>query len=197
MRWTLVMVFAAVVAVFFILGGGALFSQEPPKANAMKIGVVDLYDITRKWKKWIDLDESIQKEGKASRESLEQEDKNVQEMENKLTRSPLAKNSEEYLKEMTTVQTAKLRLEWLNAKEKERMEKLGTEYMKNLLAEIEGAIKKYGRENGFSLILKVDEIPTQERSLTEMQIYVRFKQVMFYDDGINITPAIVDILQKK
>jgi Skp family chaperone for outer membrane proteins len=77
------------------------------------------------------------------------------------------------------------------------MEKLGTEYMKNLLAEIEGAIKKYGRENGFSLILKVDEIPTQERSLTEMQIYVRFKQVMFYDDGINITPAIVDILQKK
>jgi Skp family chaperone for outer membrane proteins len=197
MRRTLLVSAAAAAVVFFFLGGSALFSQEPPKGYVTKVGVVDLYDISQKWKKWIDLADAVQKEGKAGQDRMEEEDKNIRAMETKLARSTIAEDSEEWLKEKTAIQAAKLRLEWLKANEADRLEKIATDYGKNLLAEIETAIKRYGRENGYSLILKVDEISLEGRSWAQMQNYVKFKQVMFYEDGINITPAIIDLLQKK
>jgi Skp family chaperone for outer membrane proteins len=193
----LVMIFAAAAAVFFILGGGALFSQESPKGVGAKLGVVDLYEISQKWKKWIDLAEAVEKEVKAKRDVIEEEKKKILDAENKLARAGYAENSEERLKEMTAIQSARLRLEWLDASENERLEKTAAKFGKDLLSEIETAIKKYGRENGFSLILKLDETSLEGRNWVQMQSYVRFKQVIFYEDGINITSAIVEILQKK
>jgi Skp family chaperone for outer membrane proteins len=194
---TLVVIFAAAAVAFFILGGGVLFSQESPKGIGAKLGVVDLYAISQTWKKWIDLAETVEKEVKAKRDELDEEKKKILDSENNLARRGLAENSEERLKEMTAIQSARLRLEWLVASENERLEKKIANLGKDLLAEIEVVIRKYGRENGFSLILQIDQTSLEGRNWIQVRDYVKFKQVMFYEDGINITPAIVDLLQKK
>jgi len=197
MARTLLVCVVIVSALWFLDRESVLFSQQQPSKGVAKIGVVDLYAVSQKWKKWIDLADEVQKEVKAGQEKIDVEAQKVRDMEMKFARAGLAENSEAWLEEKTKVESARLRVAWLKETEEGRLENLATEYGKKLLAEIEEVIKKYGKENDFSLILKVDEIALEGRSWAQMQSYVKFKQVVYYEEGINVTPAIIKLLPEK
>ena len=71
-------------------------------------------------------------------------------------------------------------------------EKLGGDLLDN----IEEVIKKYGRQNGFTLIIKKEEVPLQGRDWQELRSYVSRKAVMYYAANIDLTEKIVEILNR-
>ena len=82
-------------------------------------------------------------------------------------------------------------------REQERLREMAESLGGELLDNIETVIKEYGRENGFTLIIKKEEGPVQGRDWDELRSYVSRKSVMYYSANIDLTNKVVEILNKR
>jgi len=189
-RLVIFLAFCAIVALVVTVLADKLYSQQ----GQALVGVVDLLKISQRWKKWKRLEEFLQSEQKAFEKKLEELSEIIVEKEKML--KSLKEGSLEY--EKTEKEYSDKRIEFKNYRQREgeKLQKKAEKYMRELVQNMGSEIEKYGRVNGYRLIIKKQEVSIEGREWRELQHYILNKSVMFYAANIDITTEITDILNE-
>ncbi|MCB7130284.1 MAG: OmpH family outer membrane protein [Candidatus Brocadiales bacterium] len=164
-------------------------------AEGLTIGVVKLNDVFERYEKRTEMEESF-KELKAREEELlmEKQDDLMalrEEMQ-------LLERGSEARKELGVEMEKKalyLQLEEdvarKNLGEKER------EYYEELFQDITDAIDEVGKEEGFDLILKKEEINPKSGDLMELRLKIGMAAVLYFSESLDITDMVVEYLNER
>jgi Skp family chaperone for outer membrane proteins len=191
------LLFAAAVAV----PAGLVLSQEravradgPPP---FKVGVVDLATVFERYKKSKQLEQRINDERDRLKKELDDLRKEISEISKELELLDTSSQAYELKEEERKVSVAKFELK------KERLEsrirKRWEDYNLEILDDIEAAVKKVGEEQKFTLILKVDGKPADDRLMTgQYALAAKASKTVFYASGdVDITKSVVDVLNRQ
>lgn len=183
----------------------ALFAQaqeaRPQEAKGrppgdFRLGVVDLGKVFTSYKRTKEYEQKFNEERDQLRKELDELRKQINEATKEL--EMLDQAAQAYaLKEEERIILAR-RLEY----KKERLEitirKRFDEYRLKILDDIDSVVKKYGEEQKFTLILKVEGQPTdEERRLIGPMNLEALKGVLYYANQVDITQPIVEILNRQ
>ena len=179
-----------VLLVVFALADN-LYSQQ----QKVKIGVVDLKKVSEKFEKWMVYAKKLEDESKASNAKLEKMENDIKKLQGMLKN--FEPGTEKIMQIQIEISQKQIQLKNFFEKEQKRLkaeaEKMGGELLNN----IEDVIKEYGRVNGYTLIIKKEDLPVKGRDWDQLRSYVSRKNVMYYDPNIDITEKIIEILNKK
>jgi len=182
------------VAVMILVFGltGRLYSQQ---GQDTKIGVVDLQQVSTRFGKWIRLAKRLEEENAASNKKLEEMAKKIADLERE--QKQFEPGSKRHTEIQIELSTKKIEGQTFYENEQKRLKGMAETLGGELLDNIEKIIQQYGRDNGFTLIIKKEEVATQGRDWAELRSYVNRKAVMYYAANIDITEKIVQILNEK
>jgi Skp family chaperone for outer membrane proteins len=181
---------AGIMLVVFSLTSN-LYSQQ---AQDVKIGVVDLKEVSEGFTKWARLAKELEEESGQSNAKLEEYDGKIEKLQEAL--KDLDKESARYTE--TEIEIYKIQAEQKRFYQSEqgRLKKMAETLGGDLLDNIEKVIQQYGRANGYTLIIKKEDLPVREGDWEELRIYVTRKSVMYYASNIDITDKVIEILNK-
>jgi Skp family chaperone for outer membrane proteins len=192
-----------IAATAVIVAVAPILSAEPPAAPsaapaqtpaALKIGVIDLPIIFQKYKKSIEFENKI----KAIMENTDKEftarKKELEDLKEQLdgvrTTNP---DSEKYqnLSREISKKSAIFKADQESALSD--IDKQVEKASQGFLTDITDAIKKFGKANGYSLILKSDSLPF-ESDLKAMRAQLAQRSVLYYSDALDITNDVLNLL---
>jgi Skp family chaperone for outer membrane proteins len=193
MKRVIILLASAVAVMLVVLTlTGRLYSQQAQKPL---IGVVDLLQISLRWKKWTRLNDIMGKEEKKFKERLEKYDEELQNLQQELKQDkPGSKNYEK-----TEIQFHTKGVEQKNyfRREGDKLKEKAKNYAAELVTNMEGIIAQYGRVNNYALIVKKQETSVDSLDFRQLQSYIATKSVMYYAKKINLTDAIIKELNDK
>jgi Skp family chaperone for outer membrane proteins len=194
-RFTFLFALAAVIVAAACFAG-SLYSQEEKEAPPVeKIGVVDLLKVSNKFDKWQRMEKQLnddESKMKLKSELLGAEIINLQKY-----LETLVEGTKEHTK--TQVQLVEKKAEFKNYSENEgkRLTKLAEKSMRELLDNILEVVAQYGRDNGYSLIIKESAWSTEGKGWQDLQRMVGYNTVMYSAQGNDLTEKIIWILNKR
>lgn len=162
--------------------------------DGMRVGVVDLASVFKDYEKSKELEKRINEERDQLRKGLDAQRDLITEIRKKMDLRDF--DSPEYaeLEEEKKIELARLELmkERLQRTIKERWE----EYNLELLEDIENVVRAYGKQHGFTLILKVEDKPVDDMRFEKL-IQAGLKSVLYFTAEIDITADIVLLLNRR
>ena len=192
MKRTLLLLASAAAVMLIMLGlTSSLYSQQ---GTSVKIGVVDLQEVSTRFEKWKRLAKKLEEETEASNKKLGEREKSIGTSQEKLKNFERGSDTAREIE--VQIFKAQGDLKSFFEREQERLKSMAEKLGGDLLDNIEEVIKKYGRQNGFTLIIKKEEVPLQGRDWQELRSYVSRKAVMYYAANIDLTEKIVEILNR-
>ncbi len=189
-RTILLLAFSGTVMLLVFCLTSSLYSQQ----QSVKVGVVDLKLVSENFNKWKRLAGQLDTETEKSNQALAEMGKAMEKLqEDEKEFKPGSKKHTEIQIELSRKDIEmKSFLHTEQNRLKEMAEKLGGELLNN----IEAVIKQYGRKEGYTLIIKKEEMPVQNQDWMQLRNYVSRKSVMYYSTDIDLTTKIVNILNE-
>lgn len=174
-------------------------AQEPqrisvgPTGQKLKVGVVDIDKALGDYVRVKEAEKEVGRRFGASERKLKARDRALAERENELKLSPLNPNSDKYREDMKKLQEDREshKAAWKQyVGERSRLEarRFGV-----ILADLLEAIRRYGTEEGFDLILKHESVQDPRRPY-DPSLKIRYNAVLFYSGAIDVTSEIVAYL---
>jgi len=189
-RTVLLLAFSGTVMLLVFCLTSSLYSQQ----QSVKVGVVDLKIVSENFNKWKRLAAQLDTETEKSNKQLAEMGKEIEKLqeEEKQFKPGSDKHKEIQIALSTKDIEMKSFLHTEQNRLKEMAEKLGGELLNN----IEAVIKNYGRKEGYTLIIKKEEMPVQNQDWMQLRNYVSRKSVMYYSADIDLTNKIVSELNE-
>jgi Skp family chaperone for outer membrane proteins len=193
MKRVIILLASAVAVMLVVLTlTGRLYSQQ---AQAPLVGVVDLQQISLRWKKWTRLNDIMGKEEKKFKERLEKYDEELQKLQQEL--KEYKPGSKEYEKIEIQFHTKGVEQKNYFRRQGDKLKEKAKNYAAELVKNMEGIIAQYGRVNNYALIVKKQETSVDSLDFRQLQSYIATKSVMYYAKKINLTDAIIKELNDK
>lgn len=175
---------------------GRLYSQEEKEAPPVeKIGVVDLLKVSSNFEKWQRMEKEIDKEQEEVALKIQMLEAEVINLEKYL--KTLVEGTQEHTK--TQIQLVEKKASYKNYHEKEykRLKENSTKLMRELLDNMLEVIAQYGKENGYSLIVKESIWSTEGKGWDELRYMVTYNTVLYNAQANDLTKKITWILNKR
>lgn len=190
--------FALIVSAVLICAAVAVpvNAQEAVAAAAgLKIGIVDLNDISEKYEKHNDEVEKL----KVKRDKIQAELERMQETLKGLeTRLQLFDaDSEEYENINLEMEEIKLKLLVKKNTEEKKIERRQIELVRSLYNDIQSSVKAFARENGYDLILVKMGEELMSKKIQEIFIEIRMKPVIYANDDLFVTDKLIDFMNAR
>lgn len=164
-------------------------------ADATKIGVVRFTALVNGYKRMQgEQDASVKK-----RTRLQQDQDTKQSEINTLTAKlqQHTPDSEAYKKTDAELREKKAAMDtWMRVKQDELITE-DTRIMREVYEDVEAAASDFGKKNGYSLILKEDDLDLGKASIAELKIKVALRKVLYSDPSIDVTDALLKVLNDK
>ncbi len=191
---TTVMFFIACLTVCLLLLGlsGSLYSQQ---GEQVKIGVVDLEETSSRFKKWIRYSEEFDKEKEVLNKQIEEKAREIERLSEMLKQ--FKPGSEQHQKVQIEIQTKTIKYQNF-IKEQDRQLRQKLDIMGGeLFNDIETVVSEYGRQNGFTLILRKEKRTVKGLGWVKLQMYYSTNPVIYHSANIDLTEKVLEILNKK
>jgi Skp family chaperone for outer membrane proteins len=176
------------------LYAGAAIAQSPgAKAPTFKVGIVDLGEIFNGYKRKI----SLEKEINVLKEQLDAAIRKQSKLLNSLD-----KEAEELTGSKSKAMEDRIKLEVYRRRIlKENRDGQLRQQLENmtltLLEDINEVIGNYGKDFGYTMILKVDKQGFGKDEFREKIFRAQVQSVLYYNDGTDITKPVLVLLNKK
>lgn len=172
-----------------------------PAGKQMKVGVVDIGQLFRDYKRKDVLEQRVNAERERVKNLLEADADNVRRMRVQLDKAFVV-NSEPWLLLRDEIKQAQYILELKTEREQNSLKKRVEEFTLQILTELETTIRTYGERHRFDLILKSDrEEPTPEGEQSELvqqfqeRIFrAQISDVLFFAPTVDITDNVKRLL---
>jgi len=190
-RTALLLIFSGTVMLVVFCLTNSLYSQQD---QPVKVGVVDLKLVSENFEKWKKLATQLDSETEKSNEKLAamgKEIEKLQEMEKEFK-----PGSDKHKETQIALSTKDIEMKSFLHTEQNRLKEMAERLGGELLNNIEDVIKTYGRKEGYTLIIKKEEMPVQNQDWMQLRNYVSRKSVMYYSADIDLTNKIVKILNE-
>ena len=185
-----ILVLTLLTSLFVVLSSPA---QSAPPRGTMKVGLVDLGVIFNKFKKKEILEKGVRTlkksfdvEMKKQNKMIRQLDKEAEELEGK----KLQELEDRIKLEIERRRIMKTRFEQI-------LRKKLVDMALTLLDEINVEITKYGKAQGYTVILKVDNQGIGPEQYREKIFRAQVQSILYHDGGIDITQPILKVLNGK
>ncbi len=165
-------------------------------ALAMKIGVVNIETVFDKYNRTAEYRKLLENEQKRLKIKLEEIKKNIETLQDEI--NLLDKDSE--LRSEKKLELDRLRSEYeLRIKSgNEILRKKGDEQVNKIYKDIRDTIDMYAKENGYTLIFKIDPVlPDSTANMPDVTEQINFRSVLYAHASLDITGAILKILNKE
>jgi Skp family chaperone for outer membrane proteins len=186
----LLLTFSGAVMLLVFCLTSSLYSQQ----QSVKVGVVDLKLVSERFNKWKRLADQLDKESNESNKKLVKMGEEVEKLQEEVKEFEPGGDKHTELQIQLSRKDIEMKrfLHTEHKRLKEMAEKLGGELLNN----IDAVIKQYGRKEGYTLIIKKEEMQVQNQDWMQLRNYVSRKSVMYYSTEIDLTTKIVKILNE-
>lgn len=189
------LIFFAVLTVIFVLSLSELSSTRAQEKNSLKIGFVNIKDIFQGYKKNKDFEKEIKSYFQQKRNELN----GLKEKMKKLMDIIKMMDPDNPLRIKNEKELVLLKWEYKRKKERLNLLSISKLYLQTtkIYKEIRDTIDKFAKENGYFMILKVDDEKIKGRPYNEVDIRINHRVVLYYNKKLDITQKILDILNEK
>ncbi|RME04788.1 MAG: OmpH family outer membrane protein [Planctomycetota bacterium] len=150
----------------------------------LKIGVVDFSKAGRGYKKFKKIIKKLKDEDKKRKNEIERLRMEAETLVKEL--KVLNPDSRFYKRKERELAKTKAEIKFLWNKYQKEMRELYTKYMKEIIDDLEEAIKAYGKKKGFDVILR------RYLPIKQGQMQMDFNTVIYYDQNLDITQQIIE-----
>lgn len=179
------------VLALCLVAGGPLMSQDGPEG--LKIGVVNLPEVFNNHPEFVKYEKKFEEDQKAYEAQMLQRQKELRDLEDQISKVQPDTSKYRDLAREYSLKEAEFKFD-KNAKYSLIMQQ-AEQITKVMFRDIYEVIEKYGKANGFSVILKTDsfEMPKDFR---QMQAQISQRSVLYHTDTVDLTGEIIAILNK-
>ncbi len=186
------------ILVTAVVGGALLAAAAPAVSQAVfapaKIAFVDLPEIFKKYDKANEIrtwaNRQIQAIDQDVRKRLEDLRKEQSELD------ILVPGTREYREKKRELDRKAWELKYDEQERKRAVGEAAVKRMNLVYREIRREAANYARNNGLSAVFMYDAREIPARSPEELQAMIATRPVLFRDQALDITPSILDVLQK-
>jgi Skp family chaperone for outer membrane proteins len=168
----------------------SLYSQQ----QSVKVGVVDLKLVSENFDKWKRLAGQLDTETEKSNKKLADMGKDIEKLQE--MEKQFKPGSDKHKEIQIALSTKDIEMKSFLHTEQNRLKEMAEKLGGELLNNIEAVIKQYGRKEGYTLIIKKEEMPVQNQDWMQLRNYVSRKSVMYYSTDIDLTDKIVKELNE-
>ncbi len=195
---TALRVFLSVVVLGLFLGpilSVSVFAQEKSSEDRLKVGVVDVREVYRSYKRTAKFSKNFVKKKKQAEKKIKSLSKKLKKIKEEMEQlEPLSdlwkKRAEKYYQ--------------LESKQK-LMKDLWKKDTKKLLGKttveiydtIRKVIREYAREHNFDLILKVNQSDIKSKKMERVNDQIASRSVLYFRKKMNVTDKIIEIVNKR
>lgn len=181
---------AFALALAFLLSPQA---RAQDKAGGLKIGIVDLGVVFNEYGKKRQLEVDIQKQKNLYDEEIRKQTNMIRKLNEDL--EELKGDKYEELAERLQLEIA--RRDIMKKRYEKKIRDQLIDMTLKLLEEINATVAKYGRENGYALILKVDDQGFGAKEEFREKIFrAQVQSVLYFDKTIDLTEVVLKDLNK-
>lgn len=173
MRVSIKLIIAALLSLFFALPAGAQLFKK-----GVKIGYVDITEVFDNYKATDIATDELKKDIEEKRKEIEKRKEDINILKQKLETQGSVINANEKSKMEEEVETKLGELKEIAEKSNLELRRQEQKFVRDILEEIQEVIRIYGKDNDYDLIL--------DR-----------RQVLYGPEGMDITNAVVEIINKK
>jgi Skp family chaperone for outer membrane proteins len=190
---SLTLVFFLAATGAFFLGSRVATSQAVPPA---RVAFLDVASIFQRYKKAA----GIQQQARAEIVQLE---RGVRQRLDKLNqdRTELEDlylpGTSEYREKKKKVDMETMELKYDLEDKKQQILETAVRKMNEVYTEIRNEAGGYARRNGFHAVLMLNETDIEARTMEELQVLIASRPVVFRDKSLDITDAILEILNEE
>ena len=180
---------AALLAFLLVLPVAASLGAEQ---KPLKIGVVNLTKVFEGYKKKQHLEEELRSVREQKTRVLRQKSDEIMRLREEIKMLELG--SEERKRKESLLQQKQLDFRNFNEVTASNLLEQKLDVTRTLYEDIIKAISAYGKRENFDLIIKVQDIDTESRTLDELLYKINQHIVLYNAERIDITQDILDIL---
>lgn len=183
----------AALVLTVVLGSLGVLSARPADGQVggadLRVGVVDLATVFKEYKRSAELEKKINQERDDLKKGLDEVRDKIKEIQKQMDLLDYESEAYKLREEEKAIELA--RFELMKRRLERTIKTRWEEYNLQLLEDIEKVVQDYGKENHFTLILKVDgEAPAGDQKLLQAGL----KNVLYFAKHVDVTEDVVRIL---
>lgn len=163
-------------------------------AADLKIGVVNLNLVFENYTKRAELEESFREIRDREEETLREKQDSLMDLREEI--QLMERGSEARREKEAELEKKILHLQVEEEVARKNLAAKEKEYYEELYSDIKNAITEIGKNEGFDLILKKEEVEPKSADLLELRLKIGMGAVLFYSDAVDITNMVVEYLNK-
>lgn len=169
-------------------------TPTPTAPVELKIGVVNTEILYEKYKKAADYNKLLENEARKLEAKIQEMDKAISSLAEEL--GVLDRDSELRNEKKMELERLRYARDQQAKNVSDAILKKSDEYNGKIYREIRAAIDAYAKENNYTLIFKVESVLPEKTSMATI-VYVGFRSVLYAHPSMDITNAILKILNKE
>lgn len=159
-------------------------------ASNLKIGVVDLNRVFDQYAKRKLLDKQLKELEKSYESMMSKKRDTIQNIMIEI--ELLDMGSESRIKKEEALHKSRIDTEVFAKFAEQNLLKKYKDFFALIYKDVSKATKRFGKENGYDLILKNEEPEFNSSDMSDLQFKIGIKSILYYSDAIDITPLIIE-----
>lgn len=191
------------IGLVFLTSGAILWAEDPETKvetkvetkprGTLKIGVINMTKVFSEYQKRADGRVELEKQRSEMQAEIKKKEKKLQKLEQELeilSGEERLKKQAEY-KEKAASYKAYFKV---NSGELHRRQ---CDLWKSIYNEIITEVKRSAEQEGYDIVLKIDDGPVSGSSLENIQLNVDIKKILFHSPKVDMTDGIINVLNEK
>ena len=192
LRFTAIVLLAAVA-------GAAVFSRVATSQatfTPVKVAFLDVSEVFRKYKKARDVNQQVQREMLAVDKELRKRAEELIRKGEEL-RDLYDPNSVEFLESRRKLDFEEFELKYDQKTRRRAILGAAVKRMNLVYTEIRREAENYARRNQLHAVMMHNDADIEARSLEELQLLIASRPVIYREKGLDITPHVIEVLNKQ
>ncbi|NOZ21587.1 MAG: OmpH family outer membrane protein [Planctomycetes bacterium] len=186
-RWS-----CAAVALAVCLAGLLVCRTACGKDRAPKIGVVNVTKVYDNYKKKRDMENDLRAQREQKSRVIHEKEKEIKRLTDEIKLLELGSDARK--KREADLEKRQVDLQSFTRVTVGNMATRTREIMQRLYTEVVEAVQKYGRQNGFDLIIKWENVEVESKTMDELLYKINQRTVLFASDHVDITDEVISAL---
>ena len=161
----------------------------------LKIGVVNLSSVFEKYTKREEFDKQLKALEKGYEKTVNEKRETIMMLREEA--GLLDMGSESRNKKEEEIQKRSIDMEVFAKFAEQNLLKKYKEYFEDIYVDVTKEVKIFAKENNYDLIFKNEEPELISKEISDLQFKIGIKSVLYYSDAVDITPQIIEIINKR
>ena len=180
-----------------VFGYESATAQANAKAQPSKVGLIDMAEVFKEFKKFTALREDLKNEMVQMDTAAKPQIQEMQRLQKQLQSGAFASGSPEKSQAEEQLINVSTKLEALRKKSQVDVMRKESEIYKDVYLEIQAAVEKFSKYQGYDMVIRFNSSKLEEQENPQAVLQQMNRNVIYHNPADNITGVIVKYLNKQ